>query len=296
MSNFSSSSARDEPTPLPSGIEEMAAPCDLPEIALPCEADGRGRPREGWIRINGKASVRNVTSATLMPFLPPAAQATGAAMIVAPGGAFLIGSMENEAWPMARWLAERGIAAFVLKYRLEPTPESMDALGFALLERFAAAAAGERLETIPAFAIADAQAAIGQVRERSAEWGIDPKMVGFLGFSAGAIAGIQAVAEDKPGCSPDLLAAIYPSMEALTLPETAPPLFVAIAEDDPLWTTKGFGLIQSWHSAGSSAECHVYRSGGHGFGLGDPATTAGHWTSALQIWLTSMGATHLPLG
>ena len=77
---------------------------------------------ESWFRQDGKPFVRNVTRATLQPFLPDPAKATGVAVIVAPGGGFLMLSMDNEGWAVARALADQGIAAFVLKYRLRPTP------------------------------------------------------------------------------------------------------------------------------------------------------------------------------
>ena len=69
---------------------------------------------------------RNISTATLTPFLPAPGKANGAAVIVAPGGGYRWLSMDNEGWEMAKALAEKGIAAFVLKYRLYPTPESLD--------------------------------------------------------------------------------------------------------------------------------------------------------------------------
>src|SRR5690606_12755938 len=94
--------------------------------------------QESWFRQWGDPMVRNVTDATLTPFLPEAGKANGAAVIVAPGGGFRWLSMGNEGWEVAQALADRGIAAFVLKYRLQPTPESLDGFRDAMDRMFAA--------------------------------------------------------------------------------------------------------------------------------------------------------------
>ncbi|MFK4985650.1 alpha/beta hydrolase, partial [Klebsiella pneumoniae] len=80
-----------------------------------------------WHSQYGSVFARNVTIATLTPFLPDPAKATGTAVIVAPGGGFVALSMQNEGWDVAKALAARGVAAFVLKYRLNPTPSDLAA-------------------------------------------------------------------------------------------------------------------------------------------------------------------------
>jgi acetyl esterase/lipase len=261
--------------------------------AIPLGTGGvAGMPAESWFLLNGRATVRNVSIATLTPVLPPKGKATGAAMIVAPGGGFVMESIDAEAMKPAHWLAEHGIAAFVLKYRLDATPAGMDAFKQAALARFAAAMAvgakgGADIRS-PAAALADAQAAMRLVRARAAEWGIDPKRVGYLGFSAGAIMGLDVVKAADPGTTPDLLAAIYPSMATTAVAGNAPPLFVAVASDDELFGKQGYGLPDSWRRARKSVELHVYEHGGHGFGLdGKPRTTSTGWTDALQGWLSA---------
>ena len=111
--------------------------------------------------------------------------------------------------------------------------------------------------------------------------------MGFLGFSAGAIAGIQAVLRANPGTRPDFLAAIYPAMRRVAVPDNAPPLFVAIAADDPLWRSHKLDLIQAWWDAGRSAELHCYLNGGHGFGTGKSQTTSTGWLDSLERWLAT---------
>ena len=188
-------------------------------------------------------------------------------------------SMEAEAMKPARWFADHGIAAFVLKYRLDPTPASMDAFKQAALARFAAAAAagarGGADIPAPAAALADAQAAMRLVRTRAGEWGIDPHRVAYLGFSAGAIIGVDLAKAGVPGTAPDLLAAIYPSIAPTIVAADSPPLFVAVASDDELFGKQGYGLPESWRRAERPVELHVYEHGGHGFGFdGKPGTTS----------------------
>lgn len=274
-------------------VAPMAAPPQAGAIPL-----GTGSvpemPPESWFTLAGRPTVRNVATATLLPVLPDKAKATGAAVVIAPGGGFVMESMEAEAMKPARWLADHGVAAFVLKYRLEPTPAPMEAFKQAALARFAAAAAagakGGASVAAPPAALADAQAAMRLVRAQATRWGVDPRRVAYMGFSAGAIMGIDVVKAAAPGTMPDLFAAIYPAMAATPVPAGAPPLFVAMASDDELFGKQGYGLPESWRRAGGSVELHVYERGGHGFGFdGKPGTTSAGWNAALLGWLGAHG-------
>tara|TARA_R100001224_G_scaffold99566_1_gene70275 strand:+ start:2057 stop:2635 length:579 start_codon:yes stop_codon:yes gene_type:complete len=187
------------------------------------------------------------------------------------------------------WLADRGIAAFIFKYRLEPTPEPLDAFRCTMIQRFAVAAAWGPELSIPSSAVADAQAAIRMVRKSAMDWNIVPHRVGFLGFSVGPIAGIETVVNADAETMPDLMAAIYPAMGRVAVTQNAPPLFAAIAADDPLWRSREFGLVQGWLEAGRSAELHCYRDGGHGFGMGTPQTTSAWWLDSIDRWMRSLG-------
>lgn len=245
---------------------------------------------EQWFSLAGRTGVRNVTAPTLTPVLPTG-QATGAAVIVAAGGAYLMQSMENEAWPQARWLADRGIAAFILKYRLEPTPQADSAFAATLFERFVDAAQPEKQARfqIPPDMVADVQTALSVVRARASEWGVDPGRVGYLGFSAGAMLGLATCRPDHLGERPDFLGAIYPSLAPMAVASAPPPLFVAIAADDPLWNGVDYGLVKGWRSAGVAPELHVYASGGHGFGMGASGTTSQAVMPAFHSWLRCGG-------
>src|SRR5678815_1331691 len=138
---------------------------------------------ESWFRQWGDPMARNITVATLTPFLPKQGTANGAAVIVAPGGGFRWLSMGNEGWEVAQALADRGIAAFVLKYRLFPTPESLDAFKESMNRTFAAVTppadgSKEPVRTGPppmdlSNQLEDAEAAYTMIVKRAAEWGVD---------------------------------------------------------------------------------------------------------------------------
>jgi acetyl esterase/lipase len=155
----------DEMTPIP--IPSQPSAIRLATGALP-----GGAVKESWHSQYGSMFARNVTEATLTPFLPDPAKATGAAVIVAPGGGFRTLSMQNEGWDVATALAARGIAAFVLKYRLNQTPASLEEFS-----RPAPARPRTKLSERTAALgpqIADARAAFALIRARSAQWKVDP--------------------------------------------------------------------------------------------------------------------------
>jgi acetyl esterase/lipase len=272
----------------------MAAPAEPGAIPLGTGGVKEQPAPEAWFRQYGVAMTRNVSTATLTPFLPDPAKATGAAAIVAPGGGFLMLSMENEGWRVAKALADRGIAAFVLKYRLRPTPAAMGDFERAVTAMFASVGMPQsRLSPDAAIAglseqIADGRAAVALVRARAREWRVDPARVGMIGFSAGAMT-TMATALAAPDTRLAFVAPIYGSMEAVKVPADAPPLFAVLAADDPLFARKGFGLIDAWQKAGRPAEFHLYQAGGHGFGLGKKGTTSTGWFDAFLRWLDTNG-------
>ncbi|MBI1331259.1 MAG: alpha/beta hydrolase fold domain-containing protein [Armatimonadetes bacterium] len=253
----------------------------LPEATAP----------ESWHFQYGRKFARNVSVATLTPFLPPKSKATGAAVIVAPGGGFRTLSMENEGWDVAKALNKRGVAAFVLKYRLIPTPA--DLAEFAAPPRPGAGGPPRRPpsgDPSQAFApqIADATAAFALVRSRAAEWNIDPTKVGMIGFSAGAMLTMSTALYGKD-INPAFLGDIYGPLAAVKVPANAPPLFIALASDDPLMGNGGFGLIESWKAAKRPVEFHLYEQGGHGFGMYNKETTSTGWFEAFASWLRMHG-------
>ena len=244
---------------------------------------------ETWHRQYGSAFARNVTIATLTPFLPDPAKATGAAVVVAPGGGFRTLSMENEGWNVARALAARGVAAFVLKYRLNPTPQDMGDFARSMREMFSGTARPPRMTPEQARAglapqLADARAAFALIRRRAAEWHIDPDRIGMVGFSAGAML-TMATTLTGQDARPAFIGIIYGPLAPVAVPADAPPMFVALAADDPLFGNGGFGLIESWRAARRPVEFHLYEQGGHGFGMYPKETTSTGWFEAFVRWL-----------
>jgi acetyl esterase/lipase len=249
--------------------------------------------KETWYKQWGDPFVRNVSIATLTPFLPDPAKANGAAVIVAPGGGFRILSMGNEGWEVAKALNERGVAAFVLKYRLMPT--APDWADFDKANPLTAPRPGAAPGAAPAPApspvalpLEDATAAFKLVRARAKEWNVDPNRIGMIGFSAGAGTTMAATLQSKEN-KPAFIAPIYGRQSAVEVPQDAPPMFVALAADDPLFGNNDYGLITAWKKAGRPVEFHLYQNGGHGFGLGNPGKTSTGWFPQFMLWLESNG-------
>jgi acetyl esterase/lipase len=248
---------------------------------------------ESWHTQYGSRFARNVTIATLTPFLPDPAKASGAAIVVAPGGGFRTLSMENEGWNVATALAKEGVAAFVLKYRLNQTPADMAGFEQSMREMFSGTAPPARPDPEKAMAglapqIADARAAFALIRKRSAEWHIDPHRIGMLGFSAGAMLTMATTLAGEDA-KPAFIGNIYGPLAPLTVPADAPPLFIALAADDPFFAKGGYGLIDSWKAAKHPVEFHLYEQGGHGFGMYPKETTSTGWFDAFVRWIRMHG-------
>jgi acetyl esterase/lipase len=247
--------------------------------------------KETWYKQWGDPFVRNVSRATLTPFLPERSKANGAAVIVAPGGGFRILSMGNEGWEVAQALNKHGVAAFVLKYRLQRTVEDWAEFdkGNPLTAPTPGAPPGPpNFAELMKLPLEDATAAFKMVRARAKEWGIDPNRVGMIGFSAGAGTTMAATLQSTEN-KPAFIAPIYGSLRAVEVPADAPPMFVALAADDPLFGKSDFGLISAWQKAGRPVEFHLYQNGGHGFGLGNPNRTSTGWFSQFMLWLEVNG-------
>ena len=249
---------------------------------------------ESWYRQYDRAFARNVTTATLTPFLPDPTKSTGTAIIVAPGGGFRTLSMENEGSDVARALAARGVAAFVLKYRLIPTPADMAGFERSMAAMFAGAAQprgsqpGGNLAPSLEPQLADTRAAFQLIRRRAGEWHIDPNRIGMVGFSAGAMLTLETALHGQ-GPKPAFIGIIYGPMSAVQVPPDAPPLFVALAADDPIFGGRGMGLIESWMAAKRPVEFHLFEQGGHGFGMYQKSTTSTGWFDAFMRWLAMHG-------
>jgi acetyl esterase/lipase len=249
--------------------------------------------KEIWTDMSGETWIRNVTRPTLTPFLPKKGTGNGAAVLVIPGGGFQFISASNEGWPIAKWLAARGVAAFVLKYRTDKTPDSEAEFGKQMMAMFSRPPSSDgptvgREETI-ARARADAQAALRMIRNNAVKWGVDKNRVGMLGFSAGAMTTMATTLANAADARPDFIAPIYGFMTAVSPPPSPQPMFAAMAADDPLFNKQGFGLIESWARAGGSTEFHYYSGGAHGFGSHKKGTTSDLWFDQFMAWMKVRG-------
>ena len=278
-------------------IYPLGAPAEPGAIPLGTGGVDDQPAPESWFRQWGDPMARNISQATLTPFLPRPGTANGTAVIVAPGGGFRWLSMGNEGWEVAEALAKQGIAAFVLKYRLFPTAEKLeDFSDWMNRPRPAPPAPTDSAESAPpprrmqldlSNQLQDAEAAYALIVKRAREWGVDTGRIGMIGFSAGAGLTMHAVLNSE---TMDLafIGPIYGGMGPVEVPQDAPPMFNVIATDDFLFGGQ-FGVIESWHKAGRPVEFHLYQNGGHGFGLGNPNRTSNRWFDAFIHWLDVNG-------
>jgi acetyl esterase/lipase len=241
--------------------------------------------------IAGKPLVRlgNVSVPTLTMFAPKGKN-TGAAVVVFPGGGYNILAMDLEGTEVCDWLTARGITCVILKYRVPgtgPYPKS-------------------------AAALQDAQRAMGLVREHAAEWKIDPKRIGVLGFSAGAHLAVavsthyerrlypRVDAADDLSCRPDFEVVVYPGYLALEdkglafstdIPVTkeTPPTFLVQAEDDWAHVENAVQYFMALKNAGVPTEMHLYAKGGHGYGLRKTELPVTGWPELVDVWLKTIG-------
>lgn len=236
--------------------------------------------------------VTNVSKPTLTAYLPSPETANGTAVVIAPGGGFHALSINSEGIDLAKWLAERGVAAFILKYRLVPTGED------GVLEFIQKVGDREKMERESGPAIllakADGLAAIEYVRAHAAEFGAKTDRIGIIGFSAGGSLAGTAAFEYTAASRPDFAAPIYPALEKIVdmsrVPDDAPPLFIAATADDVFGFQKQCtALFDQWNAAGKPAELHIYNEGGHGFGMRQQGLPSDHWIDHFGEWLAALG-------
>ncbi len=242
--------------------------------------------------IAGKPVIRlgNVSKPTLTVYRPDPAKETGAAVLVCPGGGYHILAMDLEGTEVCEWLNSLGVTGILLKYRV-PARE------------------GKPKHLAP---LQDAQRAMGIVRQHAAEWKIDPKRLGILGFSAGGhlsavvSTGDQARsypsvdAADAIASRPDFAVLIYAARltvkaeadriapELKIGPET-PPTFLAMTADDPVRLETALFYTKALNDAKVPVELHVYPSGGHGYGLRTSEKTVTTWPQRVEDWMKSRG-------
>lgn len=247
----------------------------------------------------GDRIVANVSQPTLTPFLPDPAIANGTAVIIAPGGALRILGIDNNGTLVARWLNERGIAAFVLKYRTlqvdpaapPPSPPAspgprreLDIVNANANPAPDNAALAEVLD----MAVQDTLRAMALVRSRAEEWRIAPERVGLMGFSAGGGVIIGAMLAATEPEMPAFMASLYgPALQDVFLPDYAPPLFIAVGNDHFNVTNGCLALFTTWKAAGIPAELHVYDQVSAGFGMRPTGLPVDGWIERFHDWLVA---------
>ncbi|MCW3119278.1 MAG: 1,4-beta-xylanase [Chitinophagaceae bacterium] len=236
--------------------------------------------------------VYNVSHPTLTVFPADSAVANGTAIIICPGGAFQILSIESEGYEVAKWLNKKGVTAFVLKYRLahSVTNDPVKEL-FAKqpnTEKF-----NEEIKPLVAFAITDGLNAITYVRKHAVDYNIAGNRIGIIGFSAGGTVAAGVAYTYSGESRPDFAAPIYPyvgSFAKSTVPADAPPLFTIAAADDQFGFDKhAIRLYEDWLGSKHVAELHIYAKGGHGFGMHKQNLPVDNWIEAFNEWLIQQG-------
>jgi acetyl esterase/lipase len=211
--------------------------------------------------------------------------------VICPGGGFMALSINSEGIDVAKYLAARGVTAFVLKYRLAHTGEDATQEFTALYadrQKFR-----EILDKVVPLSIADGLAAVTYVRQHASEWGVSPDRVGIIGFSAGGTVSAGVAFRYAPDGRPAFAALIYAAggmFKDAPVPADAPPVFVAAATDDNLGLAPdSVALYEKWTSAHKPAELHIYAKGGHGFGMRTQNLPTDHWIDRFADWLELQG-------
>ena len=274
--------------PIWPGAVPDARPVTGPEVETTTQELAAGRP---WVTVG-------TVSRPTMTVYSPDGKNTGAAVVVFPGGGYLVLSMDLEGSEVCDWLTSKGITAVLLKYRVPgkghprsgPYPDSQEALE-------------------------DAQRTVGLVRFHAAEWHIDPHKVGVLGFSAGGhlVAAMSTHFErrsypaldaaDKESCRPDFAVAIYPGHLSLAknsftlnpdirthISRQTPPTFLLQNEDDHVDRVEdSLSYYAALKKAGIPVEMHLYTQGGHAFGLRRTKLPVTGWPQLVETWLGTIG-------
>ena len=270
----------------------LIASCQMADSALDSRRSidvwsGVAPGSEDWTvdEQSGFRSITNVKTPTLTVFEPDPLRASGAAIVVCPGGGFSGLMIGKEGVAVAEWLAARGITAFVLKYRVRRSvADDLDASGDNLASRATVLNEARKL------AAADAAQAMRVLRARSDEFGIDPGRIGMIGFSAGAMTTMSTVVSGDLAVMPNIAASIYGAMPGSSAPAGGPPVFLVHAKDDNLVPVeKTLAIASAWEQAGLSVDLHIYERGGHGFGAERQNEPTDQWLGAFEAWLASVG-------
>jgi acetyl esterase/lipase len=289
MLAYSTSGAEQAGVPIPlwpAGLPDLAG---SPAKFSPGPEQDMTTAKDGLVAGKAVSRTGNVTEPSLT-FYPASAQSnSGATIVVFPGGGYRILAFDLEGSEVCSWLNSIGINAALLKYRVPEPPG---------VPRYAAP-------------LQDAQRAVGMVRSHAAEWRIDPKRIGVLGFSAGGhLAALlsndyQARSysffddADRASCRPDFTILIYPAYltkddrtslsPELKVSSQTPPTFLVQTEDDPIHVENSLVYYRALSTAKVPAEMHLFSSGGHGYGLRPSPEAVSGWPELAEAWLRARG-------
>jgi acetyl esterase/lipase len=225
--------------------------------------------------------IANIHNPSITVYLPPQEIATGAAVVICPGGGHRLLVFNAEGDEPARYLASLGVTAFALKYRLgreEGSPYQVEK-----------------------HAREDGQRAMRLIRSRAKEWNIDPNRIGMMGFSAGGeVVSMVAFGSgdgdpnapdpiDRVSCRPDFLIMVYPGPLGIpdVVPANAPPAFLVVADDDECCSGPTVKLLEEYRAAKVAIEAHIFAQGNHAFNMGNRSTLASirGWPQRMADWL-----------
>jgi acetyl esterase/lipase len=247
--------------------------------------------REYFSKIWNTEVVTNVTKPSLTVFKPAPELKNGTAVVICPGGGFMALSINSEGNDVAKYLAAKGVTAFVLKYRLAHTGEDATQEFTALIadrQKFE-----ETVGKVIPLTIADGLAAVAYVRQHAKQWDISPDRVGIIGFSAGGTVTAGVAFHYAPEGRPAFVAPVYAASGRLkveVVPADAPPMFIVAATDDNLGLAPdSVALYEKWRTANKSVERHMYAKGGHGFGMRKNNLPTDHWIDRFAEWLDLQG-------
>lgn len=246
---------------------------------------------------NGGTHIADVTTPTLTVYLPARSKATGTAVLIAPGGGMVGLEVPTYKDGPAKWFNDRGIAVFVLKYRVLPTAWQVKRVP-PMISVFPHGNANpfpddKRMAETIVMAIADARQALKIIRGNAKAWGIDPAKVGMLGYSAGGGVSIGAAVAPPQGAEAAdhvarpsfVISAFGPSLVDVNVPNTPPPLFLAVKQFHPNVARGLMAVFDEWTKANAPAELHVYDQLGASPFLDD----TGDWLKRAHDWMKARG-------
>jgi acetyl esterase/lipase len=264
-------------------------PDKVPGETKPIDAEKLVEPKPGQTKVQ---RLTNVSKPTITVHRPQADKNTGAAVVICPGGGYNILAWDLEGEEVAAWLNSIGVTGIILKYRVPRRPD-------------------QPKDQPPPGPLQDAQRALSLVRSKATEWGIDPKRIGILGFSAGGHLSAKASTSfdkrtyepiddfDSVSCRPDFAVLVYPAYltnkegsalsPSIQVTEQTPPMFLVHAGDDRILAENSVQLYLALRKAKVPAELHVYPKGGHGFGLRPSEHPVVTWPRRCEEWMRSQG-------